>query len=132
MAQTVQAPPELKAPAPTIRRTRVVVRKVGPWSVFKFSLLFYFCVMLVVLLGLTILYNILAAVGVFDSVSKLLSDLGFAKHFKFHGWWILTRAFAIGVVMVVFWSLVKLLITFMYNLISDIVGGIEVTLTERK
>ena len=34
--------------------------------------------------------------------------------------------------MVVFWSLVKLLVTFMYNLISDLVGGIEVTLTERR
>jgi hypothetical protein len=28
---------------PVGRRTRVVVRKVGPWSVLKFSLLFYLC-----------------------------------------------------------------------------------------
>jgi Transmembrane domain of unknown function (DUF3566) len=114
------------------RQTKVVVRRVHPWSVFKFSLLFYFCVMLVILLGLTILYNVLAAVGVLDSASKLLGDLGFGKNFEFHGWWLLSRAFAVGVVMVVFWSLVKLLITFMYNLISDLVGGIEVTLTERR
>ena len=136
MARTVEVTPARPPRAPesqgTVRKTRVVVKRVGPWSVFKFSLLFYFCVMLVVLFGLTILYNILAAVGVLDSASKLLGDLGFGKNFKFHGWWLLTRAFAVGVVMVVFWSLVKLLITFMYNLISDLVGGIEVTLTERR
>jgi len=133
MSRTVEiAPPPRRERTPEARRTRVIVKKVGPWSVFKFSLLFYFCVMLVVLLGLTILYNVLAAVGVLDSASKLLGDLGFGKNFEFHGWWLLTRAFAVGVVMVVFWSLVKLLITFMYNLISDLVGGIEVTLTERR
>jgi len=133
MSRTVEiAPPPRPERAPEVRRTRVIVKKVGPWSVFKFSLLFYFCVMLVILLGLTILYNVLAAVGVLDSASKLLGDLGFGKNFEFHGWWLLTRAFAVGVVMVVFWSLVTLLITFMYNLISDLVGGIEVTLTERR
>jgi hypothetical protein len=133
MSRTVEiAPPPRRERTPEVRRTRVIVKKVGPWSVFKFSLLFYFCVMLVILLGLTILYNVLAAVGVLDSASKLLGDLGFGKNFEFHGTWLLTRAFAVGVVMVVFWSLVKLLITFMYNLISDLVGGIEVTLTERR
>ena len=133
MSRTVEiAPPPTRQRAPEVRSTRVIVKRVGPWSVFKFSLLFYFCVMLVVLLGLTILYNVLAAVGVLDSASKLLGDLGFGKNFEFHGTWLLTRAFAVGVVMVVFWSLVKLLITFMYNLISDLVGGIEVTLTERR
>ena len=133
MSRTVEiAPPPRRERTPEARRTRVIVKKVGPWSVFKFSLLFYFCVMLVVLLGLTILYNVLAAVGVLDSASKLLGDLGFGKNFEFHGWWLLTRAFAVGVVMVVIWSLVKLPITFMYNLISDLVGGIEVTLTERR
>ena len=51
----IQAPPA-PSPAPSRsgsvkavgRRTRVVVRKVGPLSVLKFSLLFYFCVMLIV------------------------------------------------------------------------------------
>jgi len=133
MSRTVEiAPPPVRQRTPEARSTRVIVKRVGPWSIFKFSLLFYFCVMLVVLLGLTILYNVLAAVGVLDSASKLLGDLGFGKNFRFHGWWLLERAFAVGVVMVVFWSLVKLLITFMYNLISDLVGGIEITLTERR
>ena len=113
-----------------IRKTRVVVRRVAPWSVFRFYLLYNFCVMLVVLFGLTIIYNILGAIGVLHSTEKFLRQ--FWNTFHFNGGWLFTRAFAIGVVMVVFWSLVKLMTSFMYNLISDLVGGFEVTLTESK
>lgn len=115
-----------------MRRTRVVLKNVGPWSVLKFSLAYYFCVMLVFLVGLTILYNLMAAFGVLDTINKLFRDLNFAKDFEVHGWWLLTRAFAIGVVMVVFWSLVKVFLSFLYNLISDLIGGVDLTLTERR
>ena len=137
MARTMEVVPPEDRPRrrgrPTLRRTRVVVKRVGPWSVLRFSLLFYFCVMLVVLTGLTILYNILAALGVTDSVAKFVGDItNHRNNYHFHGWWLFTRAFAAGLVMVVFWSLVKLVVSFMYNLISDLVGGLEVTLTERR
>jgi hypothetical protein len=48
---------------PVGKRTRVVVRKVGPWSVLKFSLLFYLCVMLIVYFALMIIYGLLSAVA---------------------------------------------------------------------
>ena len=60
-----RAPVPLESPAPgsrrASRRTRVVVRKVGPLSVLKFSLIFYFCVMLIVYLALLIIYIVLSA-----------------------------------------------------------------------
>src|SRR6266568_4089888 len=37
------------------RRAQVVVKRVNPWSVLKFSLLFYFCLMLVFLFAAVIL-----------------------------------------------------------------------------
>ncbi len=57
---------------PVGRRTRVVVRKVGPWSVLKFSLLFYLCVMLIIYFALMIIYWLLSAVGAIDSAGRLL------------------------------------------------------------
>jgi Transmembrane domain of unknown function (DUF3566) len=138
VARTVEVTPARPPRAPesqgTVRKTRVVVKRVGPWSVFKFSLLFYFCVMIIVLVALTILYNILSALGVVDSISSSIDQVMYdgRKVFHIHGSWLLTRAFAVGLVMVVFWSLVKLVVTFMYNMISDLVGGLEVTLTERR
>jgi hypothetical protein len=131
MARTVQMTPiRQDRPTATVRRTKVMVKKVAPWSVFRFYLLYNFCVMLVILFGLTIIYNILGAVGVLHDTEKFLRQ--FWNSFHFNGGWLFTRAFAIGVVMVVFWSLVKLTTAYMYNLISDLVGGFEVTLTEHK
>ena len=147
MARTVEVrtptrPPKAETGTGTVRKTRVMVKRVGPWSVFKFSLLFYFCVMIIVLVALTILYNILSAVGVIDAIAQSIDTLLYQKSsvpgqeseqiFFIDGGWLFSRAFAVGLVMVVFWSLVKLLVTFMYNLISVLVGGIEVTLTERR
>jgi hypothetical protein len=116
------------------RRTRVVIRRVDPWSVLKFSLLFYFCMMLVFLFALLILYWILGVTGVLDSAARVLSDVGFGgtAGFEFHGYWIFSRLFLIGVAGVVVWSLVNVLISILYNLIADVVGGIHVTLAERR
>jgi hypothetical protein len=114
------------------RQTRVVLRRVGPWSVFKFSLLFYFCIMLVVLLALAMLYAVLGAVGALDSITRLARDLFADQSFTIHGSWIFARLTLIGLAMVLVWSLVNVFVAFLYNLISDVLGGIEVTLAERK
>ena len=42
-----------------------------------------------------------------------------------------TYIFLAGCVLVVVWSLITVFIAFLYNLISDIVGGIEITLADR-
>jgi Transmembrane domain of unknown function (DUF3566) len=116
------------------RRTKVVIRRVDPWSVLKFSLLFYFCLMLVFLFALLLLYWLLGVTGVLDSAARILSDVGFGGEggFSFHGYWIFSRLFLIGIVGVVVWSLINVLISVLYNLISDVVGGVQVTLAERR
>ncbi len=114
------------------RQARVVIRKVGPWSVFKFSLLFYLCLMLVVLGALVILYGALGAIGALSSITRLIRDLFADQSFVIHADWLFTRGLAIGLVMVVLGSLINVFVAFLYNLISDVVGGIEVTLAERR
>ena len=126
-----------KAPARSTRgararQARVVVRKLGPWSVLKISFLFYVCVLVVFLGAMVILYGALGAVGLLDTVTGLIEDLGFAEPFEIHGEWLFTRALAIGFAMVVLWTLINVFVVFLYNLLSDIVGGIEVTLSERR
>lgn len=155
MAQTIEDPtPPLAAAPPTSsstpapdtspvtprrasvhgapRRTRVVVRKVGPLSVLKFSLIFYFCVMLVLLGALMILYGVLDAIGALDSITRLIRDLFADQSFSIHADWLFTRGFAIGLAMVLLWSIINVFVAFLYNLISDLVGGIEITLSEKR
>src|SRR6266487_2057962 len=81
------------------RQTTAVVRRVQAWSVLKFSLLFYFCIMLIFLLALLILYWLLGVIGVLDSASNFLTQIGLGGPrlgFKFNGYWIFSRLFLIG------------------------------------
>ena len=131
---SARKPPKTQTARQVARRAQVVVKRVNPWSVLKFSLLFYFCLMLVFLFAAVILYWILGVIGVLDSLSHLLSQIGLGGRggFKIHGNWIFTRMFLLGLVGVVVWSLVNMLVALLYNLVSDVVGGVQITLGERQ
>jgi hypothetical protein len=110
------------------RRTRAVVARVGPWSVFKISLIYSFLGMLAVLGGLAILYAVLGATGILADIEKLVNAVGVGHHFRFHGGWIFSRLFAVGLIVVVVVSFLGAVLAFLYNAISDLFGGIELTL----
>jgi hypothetical protein len=143
----VRPPAETRLPRRGIRRTRVEVRRVGPFSVLKFSLIFYFCVFLVLYLALAIIWAILSASGVIDSLEQLLGTIfpsgtgisptgqvstGGAPPIQIDTGQVFTWLFFAGCVGVVIWSVINVFIAVMYNLISDIVGGVEVTLADRR
>ena len=145
--QATVAPPEpapAEAPVPAqrgrskrasparSRQAKVVLRKVGPWSVLKISFFFYLCVMVVILGAMMILYAILGAIGALDSLTRLIRDLFADQSFQIHGGWLFSRGLSIGLALVVLWTLINVFIVFLYNLLSDVVGGIEVTLSERR
>jgi hypothetical protein len=143
----VRAPAETRLPRRGVRRTRVEVRRIGPLSVLKFSLIFYFCVFLVIYLALAIIWGILSASGVIDSLEQLLGDIfpseaalsptgqlstGDAPPLEIVTGQLFTWLFIAGCVGVAIWSCINVFVAIMYNLISDIVGGIEVTLADRR
>src|SRR5437588_10900069 len=99
--RTVEASREAEDARTASRKTRVVIRRVEPWSILKFSLLFYFCLMLVFLFALLLLYWALGVIGALDSAARLMTTLGFGSTrfgFHFHGFWIFSRLFLIGIV----------------------------------
>jgi hypothetical protein len=121
------------------QRTRVEIRRVGPWSVLKFSLIFYFCVMLIVWIALLIIYLLLSAAGAVDSLAKLLGYLVASgpsstrgpTPVRIDGAQIFTYLFVAGCVLTVAWALVNLFVALIYNLISDVIGGVEITLADK-
>jgi hypothetical protein len=113
------------------RRARLVIRKIDPWSVLKFSLLFYFCMLLIMLLGSAIIFAILKAFGVIGNLEKLIRDLSEAT-FTISGGAIFRWLFLFGLLGAVIASAVTVFLAFLYNLIADVVGGIEVSVAERE
>src|SRR6266496_5999294 len=120
------------------RRTKVTVRRFGLLSVFRFSLLFSFCMMLVIWLALLIIFLVLQAVGVTDHVAQWIGCLvNTTEGTKsctpaiIDGARIFTLLFLVGCLFTLVWTALAVFFALLYNLISDIVGGVEVTLSER-
>jgi len=127
---TAQAtmPRAVAADVPRERRARLVFRRLDPWSVLKFSLLFYFCLLLVGVLAFAVIWFVLANMGVFKSVASFAGQ--FNVGLKFPAGTIFRWYVMIGLVGVFIWTIATVLLTLLFNLVNDITGGIEVVLAE--
>lgn len=116
--------------APTEPRTsHVVLRRVQPLSVLKLSLVFYLCVCLVLLVASVVLWMGASAVGVVGNVESFFQDAGF-DGFSFSPGTMLRGFFVGGVILVVAGTVANMLLAALFNLMSDVVGGVRLTLAE--
>jgi hypothetical protein len=118
------------------RRARLTVRRIDPWSTLKFSFVYGLAGMIVLLVAVVVLYGVVDSMGVIDSIRSFLVDVnsnptggGLAVWLSFDR--VLLVAAVIGVVNVVLFTAFATLTAFIYNVCTDIVGGVEVTLAER-
>jgi Transmembrane domain of unknown function (DUF3566) len=130
--------PRAAAPATSRqpRRAKLAVRKLDPWSVFRFSLVYTIVLAIVWVVAAVLLYGVLDKMGAFDSINKVLAD--FTTKNGAATWQLqLTtgRVFVwsalLGLVNAVLFTALATLGAFMYNLCTSLSGGLEVTLTER-
>lgn len=113
-----------------VRRVKRTLRHINPFSVLKLSLFYYTCFLGVWLLIVAILYGLVDATGVFDSIEELASAFGEEVTVISLGL-VEKWALIIGVTLVLVGSVVNLFLAFLYNLAADILGGIEMTFQER-
>jgi hypothetical protein len=121
------------APAPVrargTRRARQVIRRFDLWSVLRFSLIFYLCMFLILLVAGIVLWLVATVTGVRGNIENFISDL-IASKFHFLGLQLLRGAAIGGLLLVIIGSAVNMVMAVLYNLISDVVGGIEITVIE--
>lgn len=111
------------------RRVRRVVRKIDTWSVLKVSGLFSLSLVLVLLIAGVLLWLAGSAIGAIENVEKFMGAIGF-EDFTFIGSQLLRGFVAAGLVLVALGTGFSVLVAVIYNLISDVVGGIELTVLE--
>lgn len=123
-----------RAPA-TARRARLRLSHVDPKAVLRISFIFSLCVFVVVIVAFAVLWMVLSQLGVFDSVINAAQTLTDKADGGIRDWLTFQRvmeiALVVGAVNVVLMTLLSTLGALLYNLCADLVGGVEVTLTER-
>ncbi|HEX3705363.1 MAG TPA: DUF3566 domain-containing protein [Mycobacteriales bacterium] len=119
------------------RRARLTLKRIDPWSTLKFSLVYGLVGMAVLLVAVVVLYGVVDAMGVISSLRTFLSDVSDTSHGPGLAAWlgfgrVLLIALVVGLVNVVLFAAFATLTAFIYNVCTDIVGGVEVTLSERE
>ena len=118
------------------RRARLQLRHIDIWSAFKISLVLSIALFFIWMVAVGILYGVLSALGVFDTLNDLFGQLGSASG-SGGGKDVITPgivfggAAVIGAINVILMTALCTVGTFIYNLCSDLVGGLELTLSER-
>lgn len=102
------------------------MRRLDTWTVFKVSMLFYLCMGLIVLLAGVVLWNVAVGSGTLNNVEKFVRTLLDLKTFKLHPHTILRYGAVIVGLLVLAGTFINVVAALMYNLISDVVGGIQV------
>jgi hypothetical protein len=123
--------PRLLGRKPRVRRVTRVVRHVDPWSVFKIAFVANLVLYLIVLTAGVLLWNVAYATGTVDNVERFMESFGWSS-FEFNGGQIYHSAWIGGLFMVIGLTGLAVLLATMFNLITDLVGGMRFTVLEEE
>jgi hypothetical protein len=112
------------------RRTRIV-RHIDPWSVFRVALVAHFVLYLVLLLAGVLLWNVANATGTVDNIERFMESFGW-ETFEFNGGELFHQAWILGLFAVVGLTGLAVLAATTFNLITDLVGGVRITVVENR
>jgi hypothetical protein len=117
----------------TVRRVRRIIRKIDPWTALKVGAVVWAVLALAIVLGLVIFWAVLDRAGIPTKIVDFMVEITlieegsdpfanteqFLRFLIFSGvvWWAMMTGFMVGGSLV-------------YNLVSDVVGGLEVVVFE--
>lgn len=114
------------------RRAKLQLRNINPWTVLKFSCVLSIALFFVWLIVVGVLFGILDAAGVIGKINDTVVQLqGAGSDPPVTAGVVFGSAAIIGVVNIVLFIALTTVGSVVYNLCADLVGGVEVTLSER-
>jgi hypothetical protein len=122
---------------PSKRQAMLTLARVEPWSVMKFSFVASVVAFIVLFVAVAVLYMVLSALGVFDSLQSTVSSITSSQSTAgtnishwFSASLILGYTAMLGALNIVLITAMCTVGSVIYNLIAKTIGGIEVTLRE--
>ncbi|MGE0140554.1 MAG: DUF3566 domain-containing protein [Ilumatobacteraceae bacterium] len=127
----LQRPIAFQRGKPRVRRVTRVVRHIDPWSVFKVALVFNTILFLTCLTSGVLLWNVANATGTVDNVENFFEQFGWSS-FEFNGGELYHNAWIAGLFIAVGLTGFAVLLATLFNLITDLVGGVRVSVLEEE
>ncbi|MCP3015265.1 DUF3566 domain-containing protein [Nocardiopsis dassonvillei] len=122
------------------RKAHLSVSRVEPWSVMKFSFVVSLVCFIILFVAIAVIYATLSMLGVFDELTNMLTallegdgtedELGLDPASWFSPGRVLGYTGVVGALNIVLITALSTVGAMLYNLVADLVGGIDVTLSE--
>lgn len=117
----------------TVRRVRRIIRKIDPWTALKVSAVVWAVMGIALLLGVIIFWSVLDRAGIPNRITDFMVEITLIEQgsqpfanteqflrfliFASVAWWVLMTGMTVAG-------------TIVYNLVSDVVGGLEIVVLE--
>ncbi len=111
-----------------VRRVRRVIRKIDPWTVLKVSFVINVIAALVFVLGTWVSWSLIIQAGIPERLSDIADNLTIT--YEANGEQYFRVIVLLAVIGAIVMTGVFTLGAVLYNLISDLVGGVEVVVLE--
>jgi hypothetical protein len=120
-----------------VRKANLVISRVEPWSVMKFSFLISLVAWVILFVAVTLLYYALSGLGVFAAIQRTLESVTSSQQspgVSLAAWTSASRVLGytmlIGAVDIILITALSTIGAVIYNLVTHLGGGIEITLKE--
>lgn len=114
------------------RRVRRLVRHIDPWSVLKLSLLLMLCMWVIGLIASVIVWSVANDTGALDSLEKFIKETLDLKDFELDGQLLFRQFGMISLLCALGFAAATVVMSLLFNLISDIIGGVWVSVIEEE
>lgn len=114
------------------KKVRRLVRHVDPWSMLKLAVLVSLCMWLISMIAVVILWTVARSSGTVSSLEKFvnsslqLQDWKLDGEFLFRQFGLISLLFHLGLAAAI------VVATLVFNLVSDIIGGVWVSVIEEE
>lgn len=110
-------------------RRRLTVKRIDPWSVLKFGILANIVLLVIFMMIMGVVWFIVDRLQIVDQICGIATDVGFTEC-GINAPNLFRSLILLGMLWVVIQTAVLVFFAFLYNLISDLVGGIGLTIID--